>query len=129
MSHESFPQPYSEDQAPLSDAPELGTVAPEQEGYGWNEIIVPEEYLKIAEKRIRELGVESASKEIPENRQYLDNDKNAQSFGEFVLALTYLKDRQPVDRETLKRIMVALRENEPHVIVRVARLASGEHLG
>jgi len=136
MFRESFPQEHNETgelathtEAASESTESSGSTVEQEKQYGWNDIIVPEEHLRVAEEKIRELGFECASKVIPKNRQYLENDKNSKSFDEFVLSITYLKDKEPADRETLKRIMVALRENEKHVIVRVARLAPGEHFG
>ena len=101
----------------------------EQERFGWNDIIVPEEHLKITKKVIKECGYELKSESIPGNRQYLDGDPRKQAFDEFLISITYPGDHKPVDRDALKRIIAALRNAETHVIVRVARLAPGEHFG
>jgi hypothetical protein len=134
MSFESFLTDPAQEETPESpvhpsEASDSHGAAAEEEQFGWNDLIVPEEHLKVAEKKIQEMGFAVTTQEIPENRQYLDNDPTSQSFGEFVISITHSSDKKPVDRETLKEIMTALREGDTHVLARVARLAPGEHFG
>jgi hypothetical protein len=135
MPFESFPTPPSEEaRAPDTSEPTLrGTnkdrSPAESERFGWNDIIVPEDDIGVAEKIIRECGFEYASKVIPENRQYYGSDPQKETWDEFAISVTFAGSREPVDRETLKGVIAALRNGETHVVVRVARLAPGEHFG
>jgi hypothetical protein len=135
MRFESFPQSKNEieeSSSPEEKHTENGRASGtenEHERFGWSDIIVPGSDVRVAEKVILEAGFECRTKVIPEYRQYLDNDERKQAFDEFVISITRSGDKEPVDRETLKAIMAALRENDQHVIVRVARIAPGEHFG
>lgn len=111
-----------------SEASESDAATAEKERFGWNDVIVIEEESEAAEKVIRNFGFACKDKELSRTRA-LDPEKISRVSGEILLSITY-PNNQPVDRETLRQIMVALKENEKKSIaVRVARLAPGEHFG
>ena len=135
MFRESFPQPNNEEQEPLanskafSEVPESNGATVEKEQFGWNDVIISDDNQDAAEKMIRDLGFACKDKQLSQMR-YADLEKTSWLPGEVLLSITRPNDSKPVDRETLRQIMVALKENEKQSIaVRIARLAPGESFG
>ena len=139
----SFESPPSWQSGPEEDQNEDGgtrqsytgqAIGPERDAdtergyFGWNDIIIADDRLGVAEEVIKKLGFECKSRELSK-KQYADPEKQTWTPGRVLLSITDSRERKPVDRETLKQIVVSLRENTRRVSAEVARLAPGEHFG
>jgi hypothetical protein len=121
MSMESFPrQQEEEENINPSEVVEPGVAMAEAEKFKWNDIFVPEEEVEAAEEILERLGfshepIRAHSEETVELPGH-----EPQIHKEMLLSIID-KDKKPVDRATLRDIVVAMREDEKHITVNVAR--------
>ena len=128
---ESFPQwqPASEEEqekineGQSSESVEVGNVA-ESEQFKWNDIFVPEAEVEAAEELLDKLGFSHEPIRSHTEEKVEIPGHEPQVYIKKLLSIID-KDKKPVDRGTLRDIVVAMREN--HITVNVPRKDPNEH--
>ena len=123
------PEPNKTEHPEDIKTPELA----ETKQFGWNDLIVPEEDSKAAQDILREFGYEAKSMVLSKTK-YFNEEKTAGRSGEILLSVVHAESKEPVTRDVIVQMMAAIRkhndeERGKHIVVRVARLAEGEHFG